>query len=283
LDGSHGEVENMINYIKDGWETTKYHPWIITVLFVYQFIWGFFIYKFIQSIALPLLHRFPGTELSESSVQIFLAEAQFQLLKTDAAHSFLWTLLVLLLVRMVLTPLFNAGIYYSIQQPGTQQIRPFFQGVKRMGIPFLLIYCIQMAVTLIPLYWIFPYIQQVFMTQQHGYEALFLAAVPVILGYYLYAAFIRLCCMYIQFGKVSSFTLLHSIQVLLRYILPILGISCLLFAVAGFTALLSLSVSMIWAGFFAVVLHQMYHLVRSIFKVWEISAQHRLWSSKSTI
>lgn len=273
----------MLNYIKAGWNTTRNHPWIISVLFLYQLIWGIFIFKFIQSIVLPLLHRYPGEELNETSLQIFLAESQFQLLKTDLAHSFLWIFLTLILVRMILTPLLNAGIYYSIHHPGTKQIGPFFQGIRAMGKPFAIIYSLQLLFLLSPLFGIYIYIKHIFVTQSHNYESLFLAVLPFLLGYLVYGSFIRLYFMFIQFGKVSHSSLFNTIKMTFRYLLPIMGISSLLMLFLGLISLISLSISMVWAGFLAVLIHQLYHLVKVLFKVWEISSQYQLWSSKTTL
>lgn len=270
----------MLNYVQAGWKTTRQHPWIISVLFIYQFVWGLFLYKFIQSIVLPLLHRFPGGELTEAAVHVYLAEGQFQLLKTDMAHSFLWVLLALITTRMIMTPLLNAGIYYSIHQADSEQIRPFFRGVKTRSKPFFIIYCLQMLFTFIPMYWVIPHVKELF-TTHHTYESIIIAILPLLIAYFVYGACLRLCSMYIQFGRISSTSLLHSMRTFLGNIVPIAGLSCILLLVSGLVMLISLSVSMIWAGFIAVILYQLHHLIKTFLKLWEISSHYQLWSSKT--
>ena len=123
----------MLNRLKAGWKTAQRHPWIITMLFLYQFVWGFFLYRFVQSVVLPLLYRYPG-EVSPGAAQVFLVEGQFRLLKTDVTHFPLGVLLAIIIIRMILTPLFNAGIYYSIHHDEDKQIRPFITGVRTLGL-----------------------------------------------------------------------------------------------------------------------------------------------------
>lgn len=269
----------ILKWLMLGWKTALRHPWMISMLFIYQFVWGFVLYKFIQSIVVPLLHRFPG-DLSESAVHVFLAEGQFQLLKTDVAYFSLWALLGMLLLRMVLTPLFNAGIYYSIHKDESKQIQPFLKGVKTWGFSFVIIYIIQILISALPLYWLVPYVTKL-VASHSDYQSLLWASAPLLIGYWAYTALLKICFMYVQFGKVSGASIAHSQLTFLRNLLTVLGLSCIILIISVLLALLSLSISMLWAGLIAVILHQLYYLGKTFIKIWEISSQYQIWSSKS--
>lgn len=45
--------------IREGWFLVRQHMFIAALLFIYQLIWGYFIYRLIQSAVVPLLLRYP--------------------------------------------------------------------------------------------------------------------------------------------------------------------------------------------------------------------------------
>lgn len=272
----------MLSLLHAGWKTTKEHPWMITVLFLYQFAWGFVLYLFIQSIVMPLLHRYPDDVLSSTGVQVFLAESQFMIFKTDITHTVIWMLITLLAARMLITPLLNAGIYYSIERAEQTQIRPFIEGIKLLSRSFYLIYTVQIVLLLLPLYWVIPYVQQL-LQSFFSLEALIIEFIPLVLGYLFYSAFIRLCTMYVQFGKAGNSPFINTLMLVGKNMLPILSLKFLLLLISLFLLGINLSISMLWAGFFAVILHQVYHLVKTIFKLWEICSHYQLWHSKKGV
>jgi hypothetical protein len=264
----------MMQYVQEGWKTTKKHTPLVLFLFIYQLVWGLFLYRFIKSIVVPLLHRFPGNELSGSAVQLFLAEGQFQVMKTDLVYSYAWILLLFLIARMMLTPLINAGIYYSIQYPEEQG--RFIKGIRRKGKPFLILYWLQTAIILSPLVWLIPKAKQI-AAHHYDYESILIALWPYAAGFATFGSLVYLCFMYVQFGVTAGFTCLGSTMVAVRYIIKIVAVSLILFMAAVFVAMLTVTMSMVWAGLAALIIHQLYHLIRTVFKVWEICAQHRLW------
>lgn len=269
----------MLQCIQQGWRTTLRQTPLVLLLFIYQLVWGFFLYKFIQSVVVPLLYRFPGKELPGEATHLYFAEGQFQVMKTDLIHSYLWMLLALFAARMVITPLINAGLYYSIHHEKFH-ISSFISGIKQMSKPFLFIYWMQMIVTFLPMYWLIPKAKEIYLSHS-AYPSILLELAPYILGFLIYSSFVGLWSMYIQFGKTTGVHFFRSWIVSLRHCLPVFGISLLIFCFAGFIALLTITSSMVWAGFFVVILHQAYPLLRTLFKIWEISAQYHLWSAKT--
>ncbi|HEY0826678.1 MAG TPA: hypothetical protein VGE40_01160 [Bacilli bacterium] len=268
----------MKTYLKAGWESTKGQSFIIAVLFIYELLWGALLYKFVQSLLTPLLHRFPGNDLDETSVHLFLAESQFQLTKTDVSHVYLWSLLAFCLARMLLSPMINAGLYYSIHIQGPQGAA-FIEGVREKFKPFLVLYWVRIGVTLTPLYWIVPWLSGI-VRDEAAHSSVLWTVSPVLGGYLLFGGFVHLCFMYMQWSRITGHTLPQSLIFLVRRLFAAVGITFMVGMIALLVAVVILSLSILWAGIIALVLHQLYQLLRIFLKVWEIAAQYHLWQSK---
>lgn len=80
----------MKTHMSQGWRLALKHFYLVLLLFVYQFIWGFFLYRMIDAIVAPLLRRLPVGAPGDDAMRHFLAEAQFQLFKTELATPYLW-------------------------------------------------------------------------------------------------------------------------------------------------------------------------------------------------
>jgi hypothetical protein len=269
----------MLKYWSAGWKMTLWNPFLIVFFFLYQLLWGFILYRFIQSIVVPILHRYPGEGMPQELNFIFSAESQFQLMKTDLASAYLWTLAAFLLTRMIVTPLLNAGIYDSIQQTHLDKRRSFLRGVRRWALPFVLLYLLQTALALAPLYWVIPYVEPMLLPVLSGQlDSRLLIALCV---FYLYLACLKLAFMYLQFGVITGSGWLLSLKLLFSRFLKIAALSASILVMYGLVAAVGITVSMVYAGLVAVLLHQLYHLVKAMFRLWEIGAQHHYYLSKT--
>lgn len=266
-------------YIKQGWTILGRHPVILLLFFIYQWAWTFMLYRGIQGEVVPLLHRFPGEALSAQASQLFLAEGQFQLLKTDAAHGVLWTLLAVLLLRMLLSPLLNAGLYYCIyhKQSGAQV--NMWKGIKTCGKPFIFIYLIQTAINLAPVYWLVKHAVAAYQ-EAASYTDMLWSIVPWLLGYMIYVFIVKIIFIHIQFGKVSEQRIFANAGTVMRALIPATMISFLIALLAGFIILTTSAITMVWAGLISIILHQLYQLIRTLLQIWEITSQYALWLTK---
>jgi hypothetical protein len=271
----------MYNYIKEGWKAAWKQPFILLILFAYRLGWGIILYGIVQSIVIPLLHRYPGTHAVGGQAELFLAEGQFQVLKTDFIHSYLWLFLSLLLARMMVTPLLNAGIYYSLSQTHLNSGYRFFKGIRELGLSFLLFYFLQMSVTLAPLYFLLPKWGQ--LALNGDYKTTVSVLIPLILGYLIFGYLLSLGFMYLQFGRAWSRPWGESIRIAFQSILPIVGISFLFILGSLLVTTIATSVLWIWASFWTLLLYQTYRLIHTFFHLWVITSQQQLYSTKTNI
>lgn len=272
----------MIRYVKEGWDDARKQPFLLLALFVYRFAWGIALYRIVQGIAVPLLHRYPGKGVSADQVQLFLAEGQFRLMKTDLSHSTLWLLIWLLLAKMALTPLLNAGVYFSIANAQYNAGYRFFRGIAELGKSFSLYYLVRMALTLAPLYWLAPKAGTAY-RHAASYEALARELLPYAAAMLLYGYLLHLFFMYVQFGRAWSIPLARTLGIAARSALPLIGIAASLLLLGCMLSATVTVASLVWAGFWALLLYQAFRIVETMLSLWSITSQHRLYQTKALL
>lgn len=266
--------------LREGILTALRQPFVAVALFIYQLVWGVVLYKFVQDIVSPIMHRYPGGELTQEAMGLFLAESQFQLLKTDLTHSYLWWLLILLIIRMVFHPVLNAALYYSLHHTHMNSGYRFVRGIMTLSPSYFIYYLLQTALLLTPLYWLLPFLKES-LSFSPSYSALLMDTVPVILAYFSYGFLLNLAFTYIQLGKAVQKPVLNSLSFLLRYLFPIVLLAITLLLFTGLITLVAITASLIWAGFAALLLYQGYRFIQILFQMWMVSSQYRFWMNHS--
>lgn len=266
-------------YMKQGWSLAVKHFNIVILLFLYQLLWGFFLYRFIDSVVTPLLRRFPSAYPSESAVQLFITEAQFQLFKTDLISPYLWALGGLFAARMLLSPLFNAGLFHSFNQMRDTNGTRFFEGIRKAWKPVMLLYWIESILALAPAWWLIPRSLDLLL-ESGSVPELLQSVLPAAGLWLLWGALLHLLFLAMQFGATSGEGMFRSLWRSVKHILSYAAISLLMWAISAALGLVVTSLSLLWAGLFALILHQGYHLIRTLMKVWTIAAQYECLQSK---
>jgi len=268
----------MWSYAKSGWTAARRSWFLLLLLFLYQYGWGFALYKYVKSIVVPLLHRYPGGELPESAARLFWLESEFQLTKTALIAPYAWTIGILLLVRMVLTPLLNAGVYNVLANGREGQRKAFARGVKANAKPFLLLYGLQSLLAFAPLLWAVPRVLDGASTA-FDWTGIAAAVAPYAIAWLAYQGALDLAFMYVGFGIVEGRGGWSGLALFARRALPIVALSLATFAIALAVSLATTALTLWWAGFFAVVIHQSYPIAHALLKLWGITAQFHLWSA----
>ncbi|SEG77130.1 hypothetical protein [Paenibacillus sp. UNC499MF] len=273
----------MLRYLRQGLTAALKQPFAVCVLYVYQFAWGILLYKWVQSIIVPLLHRYPAGDQPQSAVQLFVAESQFRLVKTDLIQPYLEWLIILLAVRMLISPMLNAGVLYSLEHRQMNAGYRFMKGIRELLLPFFLYYLLQTVLMLAPLYWLAPKALALF-NEAYGYEQLLLSLLPWAALYAVYALLIQLLFLFLQFGRASEDRrgLLAVLPVVFRQGLRITCNALLLILLGFLLAVAATTASYVWAGLTALIIHQIYPLVRTFVKMWSIAAQREIWESYRT-
>ncbi|GIP46058.1 hypothetical protein J45TS6_45170 [Paenibacillus sp. J45TS6] len=269
-------------YVSEGFKSMREHYFVVLFLFIYQLVWGMFLYKIVSSAVVPLLMRYPDPPPHELSKVLFWMEGQLSLSVSPLVHQYAWLLFLMFLIRMLMTPLIRAGLLHSLHEQGnTAKGLAFFQGIKQHWKKTSLFYFIEVILLLIPAYWIVPVILPNLITAIYNLSVL-TKVIPYLLLWMIYGYAIKQLLLYCQIGLIGKRSGSVSIWICIRYAVPVALVSLLLgfitLAIFGsFTA-----VSFIWTGLLALILQQSYHLIRSIMNVWKISAHFSLWYSKSS-
>ncbi|WP_052487603.1 hypothetical protein [Gordoniibacillus kamchatkensis] len=96
----------------------------------------------------------------------------------------------------------------------------------------------------------------------------------------VYAFLLQLLFMYVQFGRAAGIRLLPTLLCWITNAHRVVLIALFIGLVTLLLFLLALGASYVWAGLTALLIHQLYPLVRMVLKVWSIAAQHALWRDK---
>ncbi|MNJ37589.1 hypothetical protein D3C77_324170 [compost metagenome] len=271
-------------YVREGWGRVKGQFPSVIILFLYQLLWGFFLYRIINQIIISLLERYPDSSLQEMSRLLFIFEGQLGYQHNSDIKLALIFIIGMIGLRILLSPLIQAGILYGLVPEGSRKSGlSLFRGMQQFGKPVFLIYIVEWLLIFSPAYFIFPKLSHHFVTLfQTGVTLPLLLTVTAYLAFWLsYSWIVRQCSLFIQFGFLFQQKITPSFLVFLRSILKGILISCVLgLSLVGISILFG-SLSFVWTGILALVLQQCFPLFRSIFTVWRVTAQYQLWEQSS--
>ncbi|CAM3987375.1 hypothetical protein COLU111180_18125 [Cohnella lubricantis] len=259
-----------------GWDMTRRHKYVLVVLFLYRLLWGFFLYRFVDHVVTPVLARYPDGHPNSSAAGLFWIEAQFRLMKTDILDDILWMLAGMFLLRMVLTPLLNAGLFYSFSHSAEADGTRVIAGIRKAWKPVAALYWFENGLVLLPLVWLVPHAKsQLFSVpslQEWAHSLL-----PLILAWIVWSFAVHLAFQFMQFSAAAGDSILSGLGRACRRALPLIAVTLSIAGIGIGASLAQATASMLWTGFAAIALQQAYQLVRSLFTLWTAASQFELW------
>ncbi|WP_055105440.1 hypothetical protein [Paenibacillus ihumii] len=271
-------------YIRNGWSSVKRQFPSVIILFLYQLLWGVFLYRLVNTAVVQVLHRYPDPPPHDLSRILFIIEGQSRFWQTPEVHHYIWILAGMVILRLLLTPLIHAGILYGLL-PTEERASglPLFRGMQKFWKPAALFYFLELALILIPTVWLLPelYASLLPLLQGGSRISAVLSTAAYVIGWLGYTWFIRQTVLFLQFGYLFKGNVWPSLLLCWRHLLPGLGISIILAASCSVLFILFGTISWIWTGLLALILQQAYPFFRSVFRIWKISSQYCLWQQKS--
>ncbi|MEF2968971.1 hypothetical protein V3851_24605 [Paenibacillus sp. M1] len=273
-----------MTYIRNGWGHVRSQFPSVIILFLYQLLWGLFLYRLVSSAVSDVLSRYPDPPPTEMSRILYLLEGQFELRHNPAVYQYIWLLLAMIALRLLLSPLIQAGILYGLK-PSEERGSglPFFRGMKEFWKPVVLFYLLELALLALPSFWVLPQLQALLprLAVPGSRLAPVLIGCGILLGWMVYAWLVRQLLLFAQFGYLFKAGLWTSLLLSLRHLLPGIAISLILGATGAGLFLLFGTVSWIWTGLLALILQQSYPFIRSLWQVWTLTSQYQLWYTKT--
>jgi len=266
----------MKGLIKKGWDTSVRHKYVLVLLFLYRLLWGFFLYRFVDSVVTPILARFPNEHPNSNAIHLFLIEAQFRMLKTDLVNDSLIMLAGLLLARMIVSPLLNAGVYYSFHHASEGEGTLVLSGMRRAWKPVTLLYWLQKILTLLPAIWLFPLAKERFFAEA-SLTNWVQKLLPYVAAWFFWGFVLHLLFQFMQFGAVSKEGIFKGLGLALRRALPLVAVTLIMLGIGLAVSAAASAVSLLWSGFLAVLLHQAFHFIRSLLTLWTAASQYQVW------
>lgn len=262
--------------LKKGWDMTLRHKYVLVLLFLYRLLWGFFLYRFVDAIVTPILARYPSDHPNADAARLFLIEAQFRILKTDLLNETMLWLGGLLLLRMILTPMLNAGVYYSFHHSADREGTYVLSGIRRAWKPVTVLYWLESALTALPAFWLIPLARDRFYSESSIADWL-QGLIPYAGLWLVWGFLLHLLSLFMQFGAVSKEGVLNGIGQAVRKGLPLIAVTLAMLGIGIAVSLAASAVGLLWSGFLAVVLHQAFHFVRSLLTLWTSASQYYVW------
>lgn len=269
----------MFRLLKKAWSDAWSQPFLLVALFLYRFAWAFALFRIVKSHVLPVLARYPDAGGPAGQSQLFVLETQFRLGKTDLAEGYLYGLLLLLAIRMLLTPLLNAGVFYSLVHTRLNTGYRFFKGIKSLGPAFFLYYAAQMALTLVPLIWLLPKVHT--LGELNAVLSDPKAYLLYALAYAVYGYAVHLLFLHLQFGKTDNRPLPETLLRAFASLLPAAGAALLLLLLSGLLSAGVLTVTLWDAGLWTFLLYQAFSFVRTFLSLWGLTAQHGVFLGRA--
>jgi len=264
----------MSHQLRQGWRITKQHFKINVLLFLYQALWGFLLFRTIDQITSPLLLRYPSVSNSAEALQMFWIEIEFQLLKTDILLPYIISFILLLVLRMLITPIWQSGIFYSAHAMcGGEQRSNFRKGIRTCWKPMMLLYWIKSLLIIAPLLWILSPL----MKEENKAVALqaVLGTSPWIWAVFLlWAALVTIVGYMIQLGIGAEQPLLKATTGSLKHIGKVVLLGIIIVALYGVISLSIHALSILWVTFISFLLYQLLPFIRSTCDIWLVSSQY---------
>lgn len=267
----------MRRWLGKGWDMTVRHKYVGVLLFLYRLLWGFFLFRLVDSVVTPVLARYPDLHPNADAIPLFLIEAEFRLLRTDLLDPLLWLLAGLLLFRMIVSPLINAGLYYSFrhseeEKSGTRMLA----GIRQAWKPVVLLYWLENALALLPAVWLLPMAKDRFFSA--GSPGSWIRELlPYAAGWLIWGFVVHVLFQCLQFGAVSREGFGKALMQALSRAMPLLAVSLAMAGIGAAASAAVSSVSLLWSGFIAVALHQAFHFVRTLLSLWTAASQFAVW------
>jgi hypothetical protein len=151
--------------------------------------------------------------------------------------------------------------------------------MKVLAGPYFLYYLLLVVFSAAPLPWLLGKMAALYETHYLTRDFT-LGLLPYAAGYLVYLFLLQLLVMYVQFGRAANVRLLPTLLIWAGNGHRVVGIALAIGAIAMLLSAVALTASYIWAGLAALIIHQLYPLVRMLLKLWSIAAQHALWRNK---
>lgn len=270
----------MKNWLMKGWKLALMHKYVGALLFLYRLLWGMILFRFVDAIVTPILARYPSLHPNPNAIPVFIIEAEFRLLRTGLPDPYLWTLGGLLLARMLVTPLFNAGLYYSFHHASSEMDgfsgTRVLAGIRKVWRSVALLYVGEKALILLPALWLLPLAKSRFYTALSA-EGWLLSLLPYAAVWLVWGLIIHLLFQCMQFGAASAVGIVNGLRQAFIRSRPLLAVTLTLVALGCAASAVLTIATVVWSGFVAVVLHQSFHLIRTLLVVWTAASQYSAW------
>lgn len=270
----------MSQLLRQGWEMMKRHFKLVIVLFLYQLIWAFVLYRTVDHIITPLMKRYPDLTSGKDAITLFWMENQFQLLKTDLIVPYLYALLIMLLIRMLITPFLQAGLLHSIHQHAVHGKGTYFRkGIAAKWKPITLLYWLKNLLIALPIIiYAWPIIGKMAGHANAAMLSSYLNWNLVLL--IIWALLVQALFYLLQLAIAWEIGVVTTMKQTFKHAISFLAVSLVIVVIYILASAGVHTLSVLWVSFISFLLYQVLPLLRSMCKVWLLASQYKAIESK---
>ena len=258
--------------LKKGLKVLQMHRIILLFLCLYQTAWAFLLFQIINTILNPIVRSYPNIANQPNAAQLYLLEIKFQVLKTDMITPYLYGFMILLLIRMLITPFIHGGLYYSLANSENQPMHTsFIEGIKLKSKAMLACYWIKNVLIFAPLIiYLLPFIKQLSNSSVVIDWSFLLSAETIFICLWIIAVATTAYC--IQLGIACNYAWLKVLNRSVKHGFKLLAITIVIGSIGLLSQAAIHSTTILWYSLFTMLLFWLLPAIRTITKVWTISS-----------
>lgn len=141
----------MLQLLSRGWKLVLHNKSALTVVSLYQLGWTLLLFFLTERIVTPLVRALPNSSVNQNAPYYYWTEMKFMAAKTDMLMPYLYTLVGLLLLRMIIAPFVQSGIFGTLANSNQQaEHNKFIAQIKSNWKAFTLLYWIKSIAIIVP-------------------------------------------------------------------------------------------------------------------------------------
>lgn len=261
----------MLQQMAHGWKLVSTNKRTLLLVAVYQLLWVVLLYNIIEHIVSPIVRALPNDPANAQTLQYFWLEARFLIAKTDIILPYLYLLIALLVVRSLIAPFVQGGIYGVLAKSKSEQTNiKFFSEIMQNWKPFVIYHWIKILAVTIPTIMLMAPITEQLTTHYFSISAKQLPWMPIIL--LVIWCFVISSIIYgLLIGLVNQLSWQQSLIILLKRALKLIGVAIIILLGIALLSVISQIVSLYMIGIISSALFFILPVIRTFLKAWTIS------------
>lgn len=141
----------MLHLLSRGLKLVMHNKRTLFIVSLYQLGWTLLLFFLVQRIVSPLMRALPDNSVNPNAAHYFWTEIKFVAAKTDTFLPYLYIFIGILLLRMIIAPFVQSGIFGTLASSNQHAAHnQFINQIKSYWKTFTLLYWVKMVAIIVP-------------------------------------------------------------------------------------------------------------------------------------